>query len=116
MKQHTHIVCAAFALAFMASVAYGQSAPAEGGAKPAAAPKAAQPKPAAPTKPAATTTQPTKPPAAAAKPATAAVPSVAGSVTPPPGYLIGADDILSIVFWKDKEMTTDVQVRPDGKI
>ena len=35
---------------------------------------------------------------------------------PPADYLIGADDVLSIVFWKDKDMTTDVVVRPDGKI
>src|SRR5688572_16478781 len=34
----------------------------------------------------------------------------------PPGYVIGADDQLSIVFWKDKEMSADAQVRPDGRI
>jgi polysaccharide export outer membrane protein len=34
----------------------------------------------------------------------------------PPGYVIGADDELSIVFWKDKEMSADAQVRPDGRI
>ena len=34
----------------------------------------------------------------------------------PPGYLIGADDILWVVFWRDKEMTAEVVVRPDGKI
>src|SRR5687768_13292652 len=34
----------------------------------------------------------------------------------PPGYVIGADDLLSIVFWKDKEMSADAQVRPDGRI
>ena len=34
----------------------------------------------------------------------------------PPGYLIGTDDVLSIVFWKDKDMSADAQVRPDGKI
>jgi polysaccharide export outer membrane protein len=35
---------------------------------------------------------------------------------PPPGYVIGADDVLSILYWRDKDMTTDVQVRPDGMI
>jgi polysaccharide export outer membrane protein len=35
---------------------------------------------------------------------------------PPPGYIIGADDILSIIYWRDKDMSTDVQVRPDGVI
>src|SRR5688500_16146981 len=35
----------------------------------------------------------------------------------PPGYGIGADDVLSIIYWKDKDMTTDsAQVRPDGRI
>src|SRR4051812_22430986 len=34
----------------------------------------------------------------------------------PPGYTIGPDDVLGIVFWRDKDLTTDVQVRPDGKI
>jgi polysaccharide export outer membrane protein len=34
----------------------------------------------------------------------------------PADYVIGADDHLSIVFWRDKDMTSDVVVRPDGKI
>jgi polysaccharide export outer membrane protein len=34
----------------------------------------------------------------------------------PPDYVIGAQDLLSIVFWREKEMSTDVVVRPDGKI
>jgi len=33
-----------------------------------------------------------------------------------PPYVIGPDDVLSIVFWKDKELSADVTVRPDGKI
>ena len=37
-------------------------------------------------------------------------------VTPPPDYVIGPDDLLSVVFWRDKEMSSDVAVRPDGKI
>jgi len=31
-------------------------------------------------------------------------------------YIIGPDDVLTVVFWKDKEMSGDVVVRPDGKI
>jgi polysaccharide biosynthesis/export protein len=31
-------------------------------------------------------------------------------------YVIGPDDVLSVVFWRDKDMTCDVVVRPDGKI
>ena len=34
----------------------------------------------------------------------------------PGDYVIGADDALSIVFWRDKDMSADVVVRPDGKI
>ena len=38
------------------------------------------------------------------------------AVAPPPDYVIGPDDILSVVFWRDKDMSADVAVRPDGKI
>ena len=34
----------------------------------------------------------------------------------PPDYVIGTDDVLGIVFWREKDMSVDVQVRPDGKI
>jgi polysaccharide biosynthesis/export protein len=34
----------------------------------------------------------------------------------PGDYTIGPDDILSIVFWRDKEMSADVVVRPDGRV
>lgn len=40
----------------------------------------------------------------------------AASVAPPAGYVIGADDLLSIRFWADAQLSTDVVVRPDGKI
>jgi polysaccharide biosynthesis/export protein len=40
----------------------------------------------------------------------------ASSVTLPRGYVIGADDVLSIVFWRDQELSAEVVVRPDGKI
>jgi polysaccharide export outer membrane protein len=54
---------------------------------------------------------------AAAAPATppAAVVAAPG-VNMPSEYTIGADDVLSIIFWRDKELTADVTVRPDGKI
>jgi polysaccharide export outer membrane protein len=35
---------------------------------------------------------------------------------PAPNYVIGPDDVLSIVFWRDKDMSAEVVVRPDGKI
>ncbi len=34
----------------------------------------------------------------------------------PAGYVIGASDVLSVVFWRDKDMSADVTVRPDGNI
>jgi polysaccharide export outer membrane protein len=40
----------------------------------------------------------------------------APAAAPSPAYVIGPEDVLSVVFWRDKEMTTDVVVRPDGKI
>jgi len=43
--------------------------------------------------------------------------TASGAATPlPAGYVIGAGDLLSIVFWRDKDMSADVAVRPDGKI
>src|SRR6187402_3308757 len=44
-------------------------------------------------------------------------PAVAAAApSTPPGYVIGTDDLLSIVYWKDKEMSADAKVRPDGRI
>ncbi|HWW88215.1 MAG TPA: polysaccharide biosynthesis/export family protein [Vicinamibacterales bacterium] len=43
-------------------------------------------------------------------------PAIPAGVTPPSDYVIGPDDVLSIVYWRDKDMTGDVVVRPDGKI
>jgi polysaccharide export outer membrane protein len=52
--------------------------------------------------------------AAAARPAGA--PVLPAGVTPPAGYVIGPDDQLSIVYWREKDMSADVVVRPDGLI
>lgn len=35
---------------------------------------------------------------------------------PPPGYVIGPDDVLSIIYWREKDVSADVVVRPDGMI
>jgi polysaccharide export outer membrane protein len=56
---------------------------------------------------------------AAAPPASASqtAPSAAGpAVQVSSDYVIGADDVIGIVFWKDTDMTGDHTVRPDGKI
>jgi polysaccharide export outer membrane protein len=34
----------------------------------------------------------------------------------PTDYVIGPDDVLGIVFWREPEMSGDVTVRPDGNI
>ena len=34
----------------------------------------------------------------------------------PEDYVIGPEDLLSIVFWRDKDLSADVIVRPDGRI
>jgi len=60
------------------------------------------------------------PAGAATKPTTTAVaPSgvTAGAVVVAPDYVIGADDVLSILFWRDKDLSApEVTVRPDGKV
>jgi polysaccharide export outer membrane protein len=72
-----------------------------------------------------TTAPPTTPPTTpgvtvpeATPPVTAAPAAVmaAPGVNLPPEYTIGADDVLSVIFWRDKELSSDVTVRPDGKI
>ena len=46
----------------------------------------------------------------------AAASSLAGAVKVPDDYIIGTDDVLTILFWREKDMSGDVVVRPDGKI
>jgi len=49
---------------------------------------------------------PAQPPAAAAGP----------QVTPPADYVIGPEDKLGVLFWRDETMSAEVVVRPDGRI
>jgi polysaccharide export outer membrane protein len=37
-------------------------------------------------------------------------------VVPPSGYVIGPEDVLTVLFWRDKDMSAEAVVRPDGKI
>ncbi len=48
--------------------------------------------------------------------APAGAPAVPAGVQPPPGFVLGTDDVLTIVFWRDKDMSAEVVVRPDGRI
>jgi polysaccharide biosynthesis/export protein len=60
----------------------------------------------------------------AAKPAPTAKPVPPATAPPAPGpsvavpsdYVIGPEDVLGILFWRDTDMTGDVTVRPDGMI
>jgi polysaccharide export outer membrane protein len=95
------------AVAFAASAQWWTVAHAQTAS--ATPPKAASPTTATPPKaasPSATLPKGTSP-AASVAPA---------GVQTPPDYTIGNDDVLTIVFWRDKDMSTEVQVRPDGKI
>jgi polysaccharide biosynthesis/export protein len=57
---------------------------------------------------------PVAPPAGTAAPQT---PAPTGQVAQlPSDYVIGVDDQLGVLFWRDTTMTADVVVRPDGKI
>jgi len=56
---------------------------------------------------------------AATAPAPVASSSSASEHAPavtPAGYVIGPEDVLSIVFWRDKDLSSEVIVRPDGRI
>jgi polysaccharide biosynthesis/export protein len=55
-------------------------------------------------------------PQAAESRTSASDPAASAGATLPAGYVIGPDDVLSIVFWRDKDMSAEVVVRPDGKI
>ena len=68
--------------------------------------------PQAPAQPAGAPPQSPVQPAAAAP--TAVEPAAATAVDP--SYTIGPDDVLAILFWRDKDTSTEVMVRPDGKI
>ena len=55
--------------------------------------------------------------AAASAPAAAAAAAVPVRPATPSGYAIGVDDVLSILFWRDKDLSApEITVRPDGKV
>lgn len=59
-------------------------------------------------------------PASTVKPGPAGIakPAVVTPSAPvlPPDYVIGTDDVLTIVFWREKDLSSEVTVRPDGRI
>jgi polysaccharide export outer membrane protein len=72
-------------------------------AQPPAAPAAGQARP------------PATPPASGQTPAGGRV-EVEGGIPLPADYVIGPADVLQISFWKDETLTSEVTVRPDGRI
>lgn len=65
------------------------------------------------TRPAAPAPQPAAPGATApAKPAAAQT----EGVTPPSDYVIGPDDVLGVIVWREQDLSSEVKVRPDGKV
>ena len=102
------VLCAALLLAAVPAAA--QQAPANPDArKPAAPPVQAAPA----AKPAAAPATPLgqKPPSVAPAPV-----QPAAGIPQPPGYVIGPDDVLQVLYWREKELSAEVTVRPDGMI
>ncbi len=61
------------------------------------------------------TTTPAQAGTSVAKPPTPPATLPTGVQTPS-NYTIGPDDVLSVLFWREKDLSGDVTVRPDGKI
>jgi polysaccharide biosynthesis/export protein len=76
---------------------------------------AQQPAPSAPRTAAPAPGTATPPSATAASPR-AETPVVPAGVATPVDYVIGPDDVLTIVFWREQDLSSEVAVRPDGKI
>ena len=108
-------VALCFALSLVGAPAVAQQAQSKPDAQKPAAPPAGQ-----------TATQPAaqaKPGAPQGNPLGQKTPSVApaavkpaASVPPPPGYVIGPEDVLQVLYWREKELSAEVTVRPDGMI
>lgn len=43
-------------------------------------------------------------------------PAIPAGAALPADYIIGPDDILTVIFWREKDLSGDVAVRPDGRI
>lgn len=51
-----------------------------------------------------------------ASPVRNAPPPTPAGVPLPSDYVIGPDDVLTVIFWREKDLSGDVAVRPDGRI
>jgi polysaccharide export outer membrane protein len=68
------------------------------------------------TAPAAQTSTPAAPSTAAVTTPRVAAPVVPAGVATSPDFVIGPDDVLAIIFWREQDLSSEVAVRPDGKI
>jgi polysaccharide biosynthesis/export protein len=119
-----NVKIASLVFVFAAAVtSQAQQAPAPGAQKPVTTPQ----KPVTtPQKPATTPQTPAAAPQVPQKPEPA--PQNGGTAKPPAGvnipagvatpadYVIGPEDVLAVVFWREKDLSGEVAVRPDGKI
>jgi polysaccharide biosynthesis/export protein len=78
----------------------------------AQAPKPTSPPP--PTPAPATPQAPAPAPAPSTPPAPTAAP--AQGITPPADYVIGTEDVLQVVVWREPDLSSEVMVRPDGMV
>ena len=62
------------------------------------------------------TAPPAQVPAPAGTTAKPPTPTELGGIETPADYVVGIDDVLAIVFWREKEMSSEVTVRPDSMI
>lgn len=53
---------------------------------------------------------------ATAQPAAAPPARSSADIVAPADYVIGPDDVLGVLFWRDEALSGDFVVRPDGKI
>lgn len=53
---------------------------------------------------------------AGASPAPAGTSNAAEGMSPPADYVIGPEDVLAVLYWREKDLSAEVTVRPDGKI
>jgi len=55
-------------------------------------------------------------PSAGPSPHAPATPVTSSGVTAPPDFVLGPSDVISVVFWREKDLSGDVVIRPDGQI
>jgi polysaccharide export outer membrane protein len=92
----------ALTLAFVTSATFSAQTPRPAAPQPAPQPPQTRPAPPVTPAPGPATTAPQTPPAS--------------GVTPPSDYTIGADDVLEVIVWREKDLSAEVKVRPDGKV